>query len=615
MTNPLINKNRKIRLYIRTDANQALGMGHLVRCMALAQSVEGLFTPLFLLKDPPASVTQMLEEAGFEWHALPPMPVSQEPQHLNELMGRRMALLVADGYHFDTAWWVNMQHPNRRLIAIDDEYKLMLPVDAVINHAPGAKPHLYKVPAHTRLALGPAYALLRPAFLQLAQGWGKTSAAPETGAKGTPEPPHQPVSQPQGRNAATAAPQLLRSKQEVFISFGGSDAHNHSQQVAQILMDLPGIQVLHLVAGATNPHLEAWHEWAAEHNRQARQAKQQQSQQNGQSSQPNGQLPLIQIHQNLSAQNMASLMARCSLAVAPASGTAMELCACRVPLICGYTATNQTGIFEGLSSLGMAAPYGNFDHLDPQRLLALATTLQEYSAAAQQMANQAHHLSGHTGRRLGKLLQSLARELGLQVHRATEEDLMLYFVWANDPALRANSINQQAISLENHKEWFMRRLKDPNTCFYLFMNGSKPVGQVRFDHKEEGTYINYSIAKEHRGKGLSQPILRLAMRQLEVDVCRGRLPGWGKMQITPDDYEVTTSSLHHTKGSQHPGATHAPHPEMQNLPHVCGWPRRLVYLALVKPENEASIKAFVANNYTFAENRTISGMPFALYRK
>jgi RimJ/RimL family protein N-acetyltransferase len=96
--------------------------------------------------------------------------------------------------------------------------------------------------------------------------------------------------------------------------------------------------------------------------------------------------------------------------------------------------------------------------------------------------------------------------------KATPNDLQLLFDWANEPEVRNNSFNSQPIPLEEHTKWFLSKVNDTNTLFYIAEMEKQPVGMVRFDIKEENTIISILIDKNHRGKGLASILL--------VDCCK-----------------------------------------------------------------------------------------------
>jgi|GEM_PF-646527 len=91
---------------------------------------------------------------------------------------------------------------------------------------------------------------------------------------------------------------------------------------------------------------------------------------------------------------------------------------------------------------------------------------------------------------------------------ATISDSDLYFRWVNDDLVRKNSLNTEAISLENHNKWFSNKINNPNVFMYVFTNHkNEPVGQVIIELKKDWVSLGQSIAREHRGKKYSTEML------------------------------------------------------------------------------------------------------------
>lgn len=103
----------------------------------------------------------------------------------------------------------------------------------------------------------------------------------------------------------------------------------------------------------------------------------------------------------------------------------------------------------------------------------------------------------------------------LRHRRATERDLDLYHAWANDPAVRAQSFNQEPIPYTTHCAWFRRRLAAPDVLMLVFedVETGEPVGQVRIEREGDRAVVGVSIASRYRGQGLAATILDLATRE------------------------------------------------------------------------------------------------------
>jgi RimJ/RimL family protein N-acetyltransferase len=115
---------------------------------------------------------------------------------------------------------------------------------------------------------------------------------------------------------------------------------------------------------------------------------------------------------------------------------------------------------------------------------------------------------------------------------ATIDDCDLYFQWANDPEVRANSFNQEPIPYDAHVRWFYQKLDfkdqlwvltetktatthlnqfgDECTCDHI------PVGQIRLQQERDHTEIHYSIAKEHRGQGNGRRMIQMALFEVKT---------------------------------------------------------------------------------------------------
>jgi RimJ/RimL family protein N-acetyltransferase len=104
------------------------------------------------------------------------------------------------------------------------------------------------------------------------------------------------------------------------------------------------------------------------------------------------------------------------------------------------------------------------------------------------------------------------------LRRATADDMMLYFQWANDPDVRRNAFHQEPILLASHQDWFIRKIADKQSYLYVLEKQGAPAGQIRFDMTENGiAEIDFSIAPEFRGQGLGAELLRYGVEALVND--------------------------------------------------------------------------------------------------
>ena len=85
---------------------------------------------------------------------------------------------------------------------------------------------------------------------------------------------------------------------------------------------------------------------------------------------------------------------------------------------------------------------------------------------------------------------------------------LILFSMANEPKVRSNSINSDLIELKDHLNWFDATIESTSSIIYIYEAEDIPIGQIRFETKEDGSYINYSLDVVARGRGLATDLLK-----------------------------------------------------------------------------------------------------------
>jgi len=153
----------KPKIYIRADGNPEIGLGHVIRSLALAEMLKEDFCCIFATR----FLTDYIDmEARKVCEDIIKLPETEEhfDEFLSVLSGDE--IVVLDNYFFTTEYQRKIKDKGCKLVCIDDMHDKHFVADVVINHAGGVQKEAYFVAPYTSLFLGTDYALLRPEFLE-----------------------------------------------------------------------------------------------------------------------------------------------------------------------------------------------------------------------------------------------------------------------------------------------------------------------------------------------------------------------------------------------------------------------------------------------------------------
>lgn len=210
---------------IRADAGPAIGVGHLIRCLALAEELGARGYQVTLATRGEGAVLAHAARAGIS--RVDAMPgdegVEEELAHLTALVRTVGAeVVVLDGYQFDQSYQRRLRQLVHTLVCVDDLAAGPFDCDLILNQNLGAQKSDYarQILADTTLLLGPAYALLRKSFRER-----------------------------RGRF------QVREAGRRVLVTIGGADYQDVALRAVQELAELPSIH-LDLVLGPAYGHAD-----------------------------------------------------------------------------------------------------------------------------------------------------------------------------------------------------------------------------------------------------------------------------------------------------------------------------------------------------------------------
>lgn len=95
----------------------------------------------------------------------------------------------------------------------------------------------------------------------------------------------------------------------------------------------------------------------------------------------------------------------------------------------------------------------------------------------------------------------------LKLRKANLSDALIIYKWSMNPTVRANSINPDGFSFDEHLRWFKNKINHPDTLYFI-LEQDFPLGQIRFDSSVEGWVISFLIDENFRGIGLGYEIVK-----------------------------------------------------------------------------------------------------------
>ncbi len=297
-------------IYFRVDSSYEMGIGHAMRCLALANRfLKNGWNCHFICKQHNGSIQKIIEQSG---HDVNTLKIDTDFVGLNEYecwvgstqiddakysldyIGVSGGLVVVDHYGLDKTWEELIKPKVNYLAVIDDLANRDHDCDVLIDSKYGRIDAAYDslIKESTKLLVGAKYCILRDEFCEL-------------------------ISEAKEKRKQT------KKIKTVLINFGGTDPKGYSELVVDIMRKNFNNLSLELVVGSNHKSLSKFKEIG---------------------------LPNINVHVDTS--EMALIILRCDFAIGSYGGSSWERCALGLPSIGLVSADNQKGIAKSLHDAG-----------------------------------------------------------------------------------------------------------------------------------------------------------------------------------------------------------------------------------------------------------------------
>jgi UDP-2,4-diacetamido-2,4,6-trideoxy-beta-L-altropyranose hydrolase len=334
-------------LLIRADADSQMGTGHVMRCLALAQSWRARFGPVTFLGRFTEPLKQRLEREGMHILALASEPGSSQDAEESIQAAARFGAshIVLDGYHFTTETQQLIKDTGHKLLVVDDfNHARQNVADVLVNQNARATPEMYGNPTATKLLLGFSWAMLRREF----------------------------ADKPQRTYAAHA--------QRILLTLGGADPDHITVSLVRALAALDSEWEAAVVVGGANPKASDVEAACAGTNGRAR------------------------FYSNVA--DLGELMRWAEVAISAAGVTALELAAMGVPAVLLTIADNQRDNALALKSADTSISLGVSP--DPKVVINSLSTIMNSADTRERMSSIGMRLfDGHGADRVAEVFGSL----------------------------------------------------------------------------------------------------------------------------------------------------------------------------------------------------------------
>lgn len=299
------------RVIFRSDGNSEIGLGHIIRSLALVDIISPEFVCVFASRFIDEFISKEISTRGIKFIKLS----SEDDSHFDEFLMclKSTDIVVLDNYFYTTEYQVAIKQLGCTLVCIDDMCDRHFVADAVINHSPTATADKYSKEKYTKLYLGLGYALLRKEFFNISK---------------------------RSRSC---------HKRKALVCLGGADKYDITSKLVSLISNEKSVSSIDVVISSSYQNKNQLIKTIERTSKE------------------------VGLYSNLSAFEMSLKMQNCDFGVFPASTICLEAMYVGLPFLVGYTVENHRELYDTLIHKYNVQGLGSF--LDLTSLPTLHPTL------------------------------------------------------------------------------------------------------------------------------------------------------------------------------------------------------------------------------------------------
>jgi spore coat polysaccharide biosynthesis predicted glycosyltransferase SpsG/GNAT superfamily N-acetyltransferase len=242
--------------------------------------------------------------------------------------------------------------------------------------------------------------------------------------------------------------------------------------------------------------------------------------------------------------DLAAMMSAQDLVISAAGTSVWELCCLGVPAAVVWAVENQREGYGRVVAAGAAVGLGGPEvgwsgTCGDERAVDLLTAALTDPQVRDDLARAGRRVVDGLGAwrvvRMWEQSQAVRSLPAIEVadlvaRAATPKDSRLLWLWRNDPATRAGSRSPAEVTWDDHVRWLTTSLTRSDRVLLLVEDRQGPVGTVRWDLVREPEEdlgagreweVSITVAPGRRGQSLARPLLRAAELALSGTVSGG----------------------------------------------------------------------------------------------
>lgn len=436
----------KSYIVFRVDGHSNIGLGHVMRCLTLADEFYKLnYNILFLLSLKSEVIAEKIKGLDYKVSMIsnPKNEYTDDARETCNVISRlHVSLLVVDNYHLDEKWETLVSKYSEKILVIDDLANRKHDCQFLLDCSYGRLTSDYAglCNSDSQLLMSTKYSLLRSEFAIL-------------------------------RSEAIVKRNVTKKIRSILINFGGTDHKELSMFSIQALYDNNYQNEIHVMISSACEYLNELKYYCDDNE---------------------------SIFLHVDVKNVAELMLKVDLAIGSIGTSSWERCCLGLPTIGVIVADNQRFIANKLAALSVITLASSESLSSSIKEILVDVDLKKWKG----LANKSFEICDGLGKE--RVIRAILPSLkGVLLKPMLKEDREILYSWQCELNNRQYSRNSSIPTQVEHDVWFAKSLLTTSRRMWTIIFDGKKCGYVRLDDLGETEEVSVLVARDFRKAGLA----------------------------------------------------------------------------------------------------------------